>query len=178
MKHLIILNGCAGEGEAIKHEKEIKEAFEGLNAEIHYSAAPGEATAFLRERLKTEERPLRVYACGGDGTVYECVNGIVDYPDVELAIFAIGTGNDFVKIYGGREKFLDLKNRIQSNDKDLTNKEKYLVGVLEIALEMCERGYKFINFDLRKSQANKFTCDYENKALIPLPCFPYWVYLM
>lgn len=119
MKHLIILNGCAGEGEAIKHEKEIKEAFEGLNAEIHYSSAPGEATAFLRERLKTEERPLRVYACGGDGTVYECVNGIIDYPDIELAIFAIGTGNDFVKIYGGQEKFLDLKKIINGTVEEV-----------------------------------------------------------
>ena len=112
MKHLIILNGRAGEGTAINHVNEIEKAFKNLDAEIHYTSAPGEATTFLRSYLANETNHVRVYACGGDGTLNECLNGIVGHDNVELAVYAIGTGNDFVKIYGGKERFMNLENII------------------------------------------------------------------
>ena len=36
-----------------------------------------------------------------------------------------------------------------------------------MALEMLDRGYKFENIDIYKSDATKFVIDRENKALIP-----------
>jgi YegS/Rv2252/BmrU family lipid kinase len=51
-----------------------------------------------------------VYACGGDGTLNECVNGAAGYPHVAVTHYPTGTGNDFVKMFGkeNAEKFRDL----------------------------------------------------------------------
>lgn len=108
MKHLIVVNGNAGSfNEAF--EAKIKEAFEGLDYEVYKTTGPKSVIPFLKTYLKKQKDTVRVYACGGDGTVNEVVNGIVGFDNAELAILAIGTGNDFVKIYGGKEKFLDFK---------------------------------------------------------------------
>ena len=98
MKNLIIFNGAAGEGAAAARFEEIKKEFEGMDHEIHLTTAPKEAITFIRNYLEANKgEKVRIYACGGDGTVHECANGMVGYDNAELAIFAIGTGNDFVK---------------------------------------------------------------------------------
>ena len=126
MKHLIIFNGSAGEGAAEGRFEEIKKAFEGLDYELHLTTAPREAISFIRKYLEEHKKEtVRVYACGGDGTVHECANGVVGFENAELAAIAIGTGNDFVKYYGGAERFLDVKKMIESKAKpiDLTKIE-------------------------------------------------------
>ena len=119
MKHIIILNGHAGEGTAQSHLSLIQEAFKNLDAEIHCTCAPGEATTFLRERLANETEQVRVYACGGDGTLHECLNGVVGHDNVELALHAIGTGNDFAKVYGGLTRFSDINKVIEGTVENI-----------------------------------------------------------
>ena len=115
MKNLVIFNGAAGEGTAIEKLVEIESAFKGTDYEVHLTTAPREAISFIRKYLdENKKEKVRVYACGGDGTVHECANGVVGYPNVELAVIAIGTGNDFVKYYGGQERFLDVKKIMES----------------------------------------------------------------
>ncbi len=114
MKHLIIINGASGQYNSDLVNK-INDAFKGLDYEIYKTTAPKSAILFLKEYLtKNNKDTVRVYACGGDGTVNEVVNGIITFKNVELAIYACGTGNDFVKIYGGKEKFQDFKTLINS----------------------------------------------------------------
>lgn len=114
MKHLIIINGASGQYNSDLVNK-INDAFKGLDYEIYKTTAPKSAILYLKEYLtKNNEDTVRVYACGGDGTVNEVVNGIISFKNVELAIYACGTGNDFVKIYGGKEKFQDFKTLINS----------------------------------------------------------------
>lgn len=58
--------------------------------------------------------------------------------------------------------------RIKSRTKEkLSNKEDEILKTLQVALEMVQRGYKFVNIDLNRSDATKFIVDKENKALIP-----------
>ncbi|MBW7650318.1 PolC-type DNA polymerase III [Anoxybacillus sp. ST4] len=54
---------------------------------------------------------------------------------------------------------------IQAKGLDASAKEKNLLTVLEIALEMCERGFSFKNIDLYRSQATEFIID--GNSLIP-----------
>jgi diacylglycerol kinase (ATP) len=42
----------------------------------------------------------RVYAVGGDGILFDCLNGIIDYPTAELASIPYGNANDFVRAFG------------------------------------------------------------------------------
>ena len=112
MKHLIVVNGSAG-SYSVALENQIKEAFEGLDYEVYQTTGPRSVIPFLKEYLKKNAKEtVRVYACGGDGTVHEVTNAMVGHNNAELAIYASGTGNDFVKIYGGKEKFQDFKKLI------------------------------------------------------------------
>lgn len=54
---------------------------------------------------------------------------------------------------------------INAKGLDASNKEKSLLTVLELALEMTERGYSFQNYDLYKSAASEFIID--GNSLIP-----------
>ncbi len=114
MKHLVIFNGAAGSTSAAL-ESQIDEAFGGLDYEVFKTTGPKSVIPFLKDYLKKNAKDtVRVYACGGDGTVFEAANGMVGFENAELAIYPVGTGNDFVKIYGGKEKFLDFKKLITS----------------------------------------------------------------
>ena len=110
MKHLIILNQKAGKEKDISEfKKEIEEAFKGLDYEIYFTEGPRKVIDYLREYFKKETKEVtRVYACGGDGTIHEVVNGLVGAKNAELAVYAAGTGNDFVKIYSKSDKYDDI----------------------------------------------------------------------
>ena len=121
MKHLIVLNSSILPNKPDVISKEIVEkAFKGLDYEIYETTGPRSVVEFLKKYLKDHEKEtVRVYACGGDGTVHEVVTGLAEAKNAELAIYACGTGNDFVKIYGGQEKFLNFDALIKGDVKEV-----------------------------------------------------------
>lgn len=107
MKHIFIVNPRAGSGvsaEAIENE------LKGLDVdwEIYVTAGEKDATRYVSERCKAGER-IRFYACGGDGTINEVASGVVGHENASMSCYPVGSGNDFVKYFGGRERFLDIK---------------------------------------------------------------------
>ena len=144
MKHLLIVNGASGKEDTKQGLLEkIDEAFKGLDYEVHQTTGPKDATNFLKEYLKKHKEPVRVYACGGDGTVHEVANGMVGFEQAELAVYPIGTGNDFVKTYGGKERFLDFQKLINAEAKkiDLSKisnenmKDLYSINVINFGFD-------------------------------------------
>ena len=108
MKHLIVFNPGSGKNnEADGFKALIKEKFAGLDYEIYETTGPRSVIPFLKKYLKEQKDTVRVYACGGDGTVHEVANGLVGAKNAELAILPIGTGNDFVKYYGVTNENID-----------------------------------------------------------------------
>ena len=100
MKHLIVFNPSAGNhGAAEAFRALIKEKFAGLDYEIYETTGPRSVIPFLKDYLPKQKDTVRVYACGGDGTVHEVANGLVGQKNAELAIYPAGTGNDFVKTF-------------------------------------------------------------------------------
>lgn len=55
---------------------------------------------------------MRFYACGGDGTLYEVINGAIGCPTAEVAVVPSGTGNDFIKAFSSPEFFSDIKRQL------------------------------------------------------------------
>ena len=109
MRHLFIINPAAGKKESTAQ----LEAMLGKLSfphEVKYTQASGDARRLTEEAARQGE-PVRVYACGGDGTLNEVVNGAADYPNVAITNVPKGTGNDFLKIFGSnyRESFFDLE---------------------------------------------------------------------
>ena len=64
-------------------------------------------------------------------------------------------------------KIEELRTRQRVSNEKLSPKEQEQLKTLLNALEMVQRGYKFSNIDLYKSDATKFVVDYETKSLIP-----------
>lgn len=69
-------------------------------------------------------------------------------------------------IHARLEEFLS-RRRSNNVELALSVKEEEIEKTLQLALEMCERGYKFSNIDIERSDAVNFVVDKENKALIP-----------
>ena len=124
MKHLIIVNTHSGNGQDTAAIAE--QAFQGLDYQIYETVDQRSAISFLKQYFKKNKTEItRVYACGGDGTLHEVVNGLVGVKNAELALYACGTGNDFAKVYGGKDKFNDFKKLSEWEAKpiDLTKLE-------------------------------------------------------
>ena len=64
-------------------------------------------------------------------------------------------------------KIEELRTQQRISNVKLSPKEQEQLKTLINALEMVQRGYKFENIDLYRSDASNFVVDYENKALIP-----------
>ena len=81
-------------------EQEIREIFKGRENElaVEYTEYSGHAKEIARKYAQTGDR-VRLYACGGDGTLFEVVNGAYGYDNAEIAPVPKGSGNDFVKLY-------------------------------------------------------------------------------
>ncbi|MBE6753572.1 MAG: hypothetical protein E7559_04365 [Ruminococcaceae bacterium] len=88
----------------------------GIPFEYRLTEYPGHAQEIAAEIAgqATEEKPIRIFSVGGDGTLFEVVNGIVGKPFCELGCIPCGTGNDYIKCYGDRSEFLDIAGYITS----------------------------------------------------------------
>lgn len=68
----------------------------------------------ITERYAADGEPVAVYACGGDGTFNEVVQAAVGKPWVMAGCVPCGSGNDFVRNFGGREAFLDIGAQLKA----------------------------------------------------------------
>lgn len=91
----------------------------------------------------------------------------VHYPIFFYAAYFSIRANDFEldTMVKGSQALRDRIQFIKERGNDATPKEKTLLTVLEVSLEMCERGFHFKKVDLYKSDATEFLVD--GDALIP-----------
>ena len=113
MKHIFIINPHAGKRDQTSRIYEmadhLREAH-GLTCACMLTDRPGGAADMARKLAETGEE-LRLYACGGDGTISEVANGIAGFSNAAMTAVPTGTGNDFLKNFGpDMEKFQDAEN--------------------------------------------------------------------
>lgn len=126
-KHLFIINPVAGK----KDRTEIISAAiarvlpDENDREIRITSCPGDATVIAREYIENspEDEFVRVYACGGDGTLSEVVLGIYlsKRTNCALGVVPIGSGNDFIKYYDEipAEKFRSLADMVAGETQEI-----------------------------------------------------------
>ena len=120
MKHLFIINPAAGSrNQTETYRRKIAQVCEarGLNYSIQVSGAPGCCCKITREAAQTGEE-YRIYACGGDGTLNEIVNGAAGYSNVAVTTFAGGSGNDFARMFSQPEAFRDLERLLDAQESE------------------------------------------------------------
>ena len=140
MKHLFILNPAAGKydrtGEYTQKIRSICDP-KGLNYEILVSKAPGDCTTIAQAAAATGE-DLRIYACGGDGTLNEVVNGAAGYANAAVTNFPGGSGNDFIRNFSEPAAFSDLNRLLDAEvaDFDLIRcGDHYSINICSMGLD-------------------------------------------
>ena len=111
VRHLFIINPAAGKKSSThKLMVKLEQLKEKLEFEVAMTETAGDAERIARDAIEQGE-PIRIYACGGDGTLNEVVNAAAGYDHAAITNVAKGTGNDFLKIFGKnwREGFTDLE---------------------------------------------------------------------
>ena len=120
MKHLFIINPAAGSRDRTKdYSVAIHEACSArdLDYRIEVSTAPGECMRIAREAALTGEE-VRIYACGGDGTLNEVAAGAAGFPNAAVPVFSGGSGNDFVKLFNDPKAFFDLERLLDADEAE------------------------------------------------------------
>ena len=116
MKYYFIINPMAGAGDALDTLKAAIEALpEKDDCIIYETTEPTDATRFVKETCEANPgAEMRFIACGGDGTVNEVFSGAVGFDNVSVTVYPCGSGNDFVKVFGGEETFSDVAKLVSA----------------------------------------------------------------
>ena len=89
MKHLFIINPAAGSRDRSRAiVAAIDEACRSrnLNYQVKVSTKPGDCCRLAREAAQTGEE-IRIYACGGDGTLNEVCAGAAGWDNAAITVF-------------------------------------------------------------------------------------------
>lgn len=141
MRHLFIMNPHAGKYDRSQEMLEkVRFTMAGRREEWDAvrTTGPGHAVALVEEAAQKGD-PLRVYACGGDGTLNEVVNGAAGQEHVAVTHCPMGSGNDFLRIFGqdaGRFRQLDqLLDTLQTAMDLIECNGRYSLNVCSVGFD-------------------------------------------
>lgn len=141
MKHIFIVNPKAGNGKAEQIVRgQVSLVEHEIDSEIYITKGKNDAEFYIKDYLKKHSEPTRFYACGGDGTINEVVNGIAKFENASFTVFPCGSGNDFVKAFGKGEAFLDIKNLVHGTEMKIDVikvNDRFCVNVLHFGFDTC-----------------------------------------
>lgn len=138
MKHLFIINPAAGKGKALKYVDKINKIFrdKGEEYEVVITEGEGHAINIVRDRVAKDQ--YVVYSIGGDGTLNEVLNGIIN-SDSTLAIIPAGSGNDFVRTVIGTKSYDKILERTINGSEVLIDiakvNNRYYINVASVGLD-------------------------------------------
>ena len=118
MTHLFIINPAAGSRNRTNDYSEVIHELcrqRDIDYEVRVSTAPGECRRIANEAARSGKE-YRIYACGGDGTLNEVVQGAAGYENVAISVFSGGSGNDFVKMFDDPKAFFSLERLLDAQE--------------------------------------------------------------
>ena len=121
MRYVFYVNPTAGKGKEQRGiidsiKKHFSEKSE--NFKIHITKAQDDAKRSAKREAETGDK-IRMFACGGEGTVFEVLNGIVGHSNVELGVIPCGSANDFLKFFESRDNFLDIDEQLDGETVEM-----------------------------------------------------------
>ncbi len=117
LKHYFVVNPVSGKNIEIDFVNDlIIPACEklGVDYEVYETQYQGDGIRFVDETAtKMGDKPCRFYAVGGDGTLYEVVNGAYGHDNAEVGVIPKGSGNDWIRLFGDMELFRNVEAQIK-----------------------------------------------------------------
>ncbi len=130
VKWFVIVNPVAGSGRGLDHFPQISKLLrdEHILCEPVFTEHKFHATELTVWAVRQGYR--HIIAVGGDGTLHEVVNGLfiqqeVDPREVLLGVVAVGTGNDWMRMFGVPKRYQDAVRAIKEQHSFLQD-----VGVI------------------------------------------------
>ena len=138
MRCLVIYNPAAGKKGAYRGVREQIRRYcqkEGIDLEEAVTQFPGHAEKIAEAAARTGE-PVKIYGVGGDGTLCEIAGAAAGRNHVQVGIFPVGSGNDYIRTFGSQERFLQVEAQMKAQPVkvDMIQTEKML------SLNLCSAG--------------------------------------
>ena len=117
MKHLVVVNPKSFDKESDMDSvvRDVRGYFDSSNMDyfIHTSRYPRDGIRIVKQYVSESDTTVRVYSVGGDGILYDCLNGMMNLPNAQLAVIPYGTTNDFVRAFGENKQqiFRDIEKQ-------------------------------------------------------------------
>lgn len=85
--------------------------------DIYISRYPRDAVTVIRKFVISTKKTVRVYAVGGDGILFDCLNGIIGTKNTELASIPYSSPNSFLRSFGqpNFDVFRDIEKQVNGN---------------------------------------------------------------
>lgn len=118
VKHLFLLNPAAGKHDstaALRQQIDELGSARGMDYRAVITEGHGHAEQLAREAARAGDE-LRIYACGGDGTLNEAVNGAAGWMNAAVTHVPCGSGNDFVRLFSEPSAFADLGRLMEPDE--------------------------------------------------------------
>ena len=118
MRYVFIINPAAGKGKLQEKISENINAFfseKNLDFSILYSKEPGDAKALASSEAKKGDK-VTIFACGGEGTSFEVLNGIYGYDNVTMGVVPCGSANDFLRFFSVNDSFMNLEEQVDGEE--------------------------------------------------------------
>lgn len=140
MKHLFLINPTAGKynrSQELTTKLSDQLSGLGLDWESQVTQYPGHATELTRAAAQSGDA-VRIYACGGDGTLNEIVNGAAGYGNAAITQYPCGSGNDFLRMFGpDSPRFYELNQLLDADEAPLD----LIECNNRLALNVCSIGF-------------------------------------
>lgn len=139
MKYLFLVNPISGSGGAAKLIPEIENECKkrSFDYEIVKTTSKDDAKRVVDSMSSISDK-LYVYVLGGDGSLFDAVNAAALRKNVSVGIIPCGSGNDFVRSFGGKSLFLDISAQLdgKSIPIDLIRcNDSYSVNIASLGLD-------------------------------------------
>lgn len=118
MQYIFIINPVAGSTDNSKSLIEELKQLNNPNLQWVITKYAGHATELVKqyaEQYMKSDEEVRIYSCGGDGTLNEVIQGAYGYHNVAVGCVPCGTGNDFIRNIGKKEIFTNIENQIHGD---------------------------------------------------------------
>lgn len=121
MKYIFIVNPHSGQSNELKEElfKQLEKYKDKLEYNIENFENREKTIEFIKAYCNQNTQDTVFVAVGGDGTLNCVINGVIGYKNAIVTCYPCGSGNDFVKYYGGKEKFLNLDNLVNGTERKI-----------------------------------------------------------
>ena len=139
MNHVFIINPKAGKKDISNYIiGELNKLKDIIKYSVYITSNRNDAFLYTKKYCEEHDEATRFYACGGDGTLNEVVNGVMGFDNKQVTCYPCGSGNDFVKNFGVKEDFLDLLKLINGSEVEvdlLKVNDRYTINICNLGFD-------------------------------------------